>query len=81
MERWYGSTASGECHRLWSVIFSMGEHRFIQTLQAAMATGQTEGFKGFADQCMADYDLDGKGYAAVMCRKKGNGHDRCPLAG
>jgi 4-hydroxyphenylacetate 3-monooxygenase len=31
----------------------------IQTLQAAVATGQTERFKGFAEQCMAEYDLEG----------------------
>ena len=31
----------------------------IQTLQAAMATGQAERFKGFAEQCMAEYDLEG----------------------
>jgi 4-hydroxyphenylacetate 3-monooxygenase len=31
----------------------------VQTLQAAMASGQTEQFKGFAEQCMAEYDLDG----------------------
>jgi 4-hydroxyphenylacetate 3-monooxygenase len=31
----------------------------IQTLQAARATGQVERFKGFAEQCMAEYDLEG----------------------
>ena len=31
----------------------------IQTLQAAVATGQAERFKGFAEQCMAEYDLEG----------------------
>jgi len=31
----------------------------IQTLLASMATGQTAAFKGFAEQCMSEYDLDG----------------------
>jgi aromatic ring hydroxylase len=31
----------------------------IQTLEAAMADGQAERYKGFAEQCMAEYDLDG----------------------
>lgn len=31
----------------------------VQTLQMAMASGQAERFKGFAEQCMAEYDLDG----------------------
>jgi 4-hydroxyphenylacetate 3-monooxygenase len=31
----------------------------VQTLQAATASGQAEQFKGFAEQCMAEYDLDG----------------------
>jgi 4-hydroxyphenylacetate 3-monooxygenase len=38
-----------------------GSHEEIrrQTLLAAMAAGQTDRFKGFAEQCMAEYDLDG----------------------
>jgi 4-hydroxyphenylacetate 3-monooxygenase len=31
----------------------------IQTLQAALATGQADRFTGFAEQCMAEYDLNG----------------------
>ena len=31
----------------------------VQTLQLALASGQAEQFKGFAEQCMAEYDLDG----------------------
>lgn len=31
----------------------------IQTLLAAQATGQAEAFKGFAQKCMDEYDLDG----------------------
>ena len=31
----------------------------VITLELAQASGQTERFKGFAEQCMAEYDLDG----------------------
>jgi 4-hydroxyphenylacetate 3-monooxygenase len=31
----------------------------IQTLMAATMSGQVDGYKGFAEQCMAEYDLDG----------------------
>ena len=31
----------------------------IQTLEGAMATGQVDRMKEFAEQCMAEYDLDG----------------------
>ncbi len=31
----------------------------IQTLLAAMATGQADSYKGFAERCMNEYDLDG----------------------
>ena len=31
----------------------------VQTLQAAIGTGQADRFKDFAEQCMAEYDLDG----------------------
>src|SRR5438094_107733 len=31
----------------------------VATLQMAQASGNTQRFKGFAEQCMAEYDLDG----------------------
>jgi 4-hydroxyphenylacetate 3-monooxygenase len=31
----------------------------IHTLLSAMSTGKAEEFKGFAEQCMAEYDLEG----------------------
>jgi 4-hydroxyphenylacetate 3-monooxygenase len=31
----------------------------LQTLEGALATGQVAALKGFAEQCMAEYDLDG----------------------
>jgi 4-hydroxyphenylacetate 3-monooxygenase len=31
----------------------------VQTLQLALANGRAEQFKSFAEQCMAEYDLDG----------------------
>jgi 4-hydroxyphenylacetate 3-monooxygenase len=31
----------------------------VQTLQTALAKGQAERLKGFAEQCMAEYGLDG----------------------
>jgi 4-hydroxyphenylacetate 3-monooxygenase len=31
----------------------------VITLELAQASGQTQRFKGFAEQCMAEYDLDG----------------------
>ena len=31
----------------------------IEVLLNAMATGDADAFKGFAEQCMAEYDLDG----------------------
>jgi 4-hydroxyphenylacetate 3-monooxygenase len=38
-----------------------GDHEVIrfQTLQAAEASGAAAGYKGFAEQCMAEYDLSG----------------------
>jgi 4-hydroxyphenylacetate 3-monooxygenase len=38
-----------------------GNHESIrfETLFAAQGTGQTEQYKAFAEQCMAEYDLDG----------------------
>jgi 4-hydroxyphenylacetate 3-monooxygenase len=38
-----------------------GNHESIrfETLFAAEAMGQTSQYKGFAEQCMAEYDLDG----------------------
>jgi 4-hydroxyphenylacetate 3-monooxygenase len=38
-----------------------GNHESIrfETLMAAEGTGQTEQYKAFAEQCMAEYDLDG----------------------
>ncbi|MGH9679617.1 MAG: Pyoverdin chromophore biosynthetic protein pvcC, partial [Candidatus Acidiferrales bacterium] len=38
-----------------------GNHESIrmETLAAAEMTGQAAQYKGFAEQCMAEYDLDG----------------------
>ncbi|MDM3975313.1 4-hydroxyphenylacetate 3-hydroxylase N-terminal domain-containing protein [Mycobacterium marseillense] len=38
-----------------------GDHETVrfQTLMAYQASGEADSLKGFADQCMADYDLDG----------------------
>ena len=31
----------------------------IEMLTAQQASGQVDGYKGFAEQCLAEYDLDG----------------------
>ena len=31
----------------------------MEVLFAAMGTGKTDAYKGFAEQCMNEYDLDG----------------------
>jgi 4-hydroxyphenylacetate 3-monooxygenase len=31
----------------------------MEVLFSALATGQADEYKGFAEQCMAEYDLDG----------------------
>jgi aromatic ring hydroxylase len=53
-------TEFGGRHELYERNYA-GNHEEIrrQTLFAAMAIGQTARFKGFAEQCMAEYDLDG----------------------
>jgi 4-hydroxyphenylacetate 3-monooxygenase len=53
-------TEFGGRHELYEQNYA-GSHDLnrIQTLQAALADGQAERFKKFAEQCMAEYDLDG----------------------
>ncbi|KAF0080253.1 4-hydroxyphenylacetate 3-hydroxylase C-terminal domain-containing protein, partial [Streptococcus agalactiae] len=50
----------GGRHELYERNYA-GNHENIrmETLFAAMATGQVDQYKGFAEQCMAEYDLDG----------------------
>ena len=40
---------------------NIGNHESIrfETLMVADAMGQSKKYKGFAEQCMAEYDLDG----------------------
>jgi 4-hydroxyphenylacetate 3-monooxygenase len=53
-------TEFGGRHELYERNYA-GNHEEIrrQTLLAAMASGQADRLKGFAEQCMAEYDLDG----------------------
>jgi 4-hydroxyphenylacetate 3-monooxygenase len=53
-------TEFGGRHELYERNYA-GNHEEIrrQTLLAAMASGQTDRFKGFAEQCMAEYDVNG----------------------
>jgi 4-hydroxyphenylacetate 3-monooxygenase len=53
-------TEFGGRHELYERNYAGDSERIrVQTLQAALASGQAEHFKGFAEQCMAEYDLDG----------------------
>ncbi len=54
-----GSEFGGR-HELYERNYS-GNHESIrmEVLFAAMGSGQTERYKGFAEQCMSEYDLDG----------------------
>jgi 4-hydroxyphenylacetate 3-monooxygenase len=54
-----GSEFAGR-HELYERNYS-GNHENIrmEVLFSAMASGQTEQYKGFAEQCMGEYDLDG----------------------
>lgn len=54
-----GSEFGGR-HELYERSYG-GDHEGIkvQTLQAYQATGQASALKGFAEECMSDYDLDG----------------------
>jgi 4-hydroxyphenylacetate 3-monooxygenase len=53
-------TEFGGRHELYERNYS-GSHEQIRlhTLLTAIGTGQADRFKGFAEQCMAEYDLDG----------------------
>ncbi|MEU5553680.1 4-hydroxyphenylacetate 3-hydroxylase N-terminal domain-containing protein [Micromonospora sp. NPDC047793] len=53
-------TEFGARHELYERNYG-GDHEGIrvQTLQAYQANGQADALKGFADQCMSEYDLDG----------------------
>jgi 4-hydroxyphenylacetate 3-monooxygenase len=53
-------TEFGGRHELYEINYS-GSHEEIRryALLGAMGSGQVANFKGFAEQCMAEYDLDG----------------------
>ena len=53
-------TEFGGRHELYEINYS-GSHEEIRryALFGAMASGQVANFKGFAEQCMAEYDLHG----------------------
>jgi 4-hydroxyphenylacetate 3-monooxygenase len=53
-------TEFGGRHELYERNY-FGNHESIrfETLMVADATGQSKKYKGFAEQCMAEYDLDG----------------------
>jgi len=53
-------TEFGSRHELYERNY-FGNHESIrfETLMAADLTGQSAKYKGFAEQCMAEYDLDG----------------------
>jgi len=53
-------TEFGGRHELYERNYS-GSHEQVRlyTLLTAIGTGQADRFKGFAEQCMAEYDLDG----------------------
>jgi len=50
----------GARHELYEINYA-GSHEEIRidALRAAIASGQCERWKSFADQCMAEYDLNG----------------------
>jgi 4-hydroxyphenylacetate 3-monooxygenase len=50
----------GARHELYEINYA-GSHEEIRidALRAAIASGQYERWKSFADRCMAEYDLDG----------------------
>jgi len=53
-------TEFGGRHELYERNYPGGSELIrVGTLQAAMASGQAERFKSFAEQCMSEYDLDG----------------------
>jgi len=53
-------TEFGGRHELYEMnYFGNNERIRMETLMAADATGQSAKYKGFAEQCMAEYDLDG----------------------
>ncbi len=53
-------TEFGSRHELYELNYA-GNHEGIrlETLAYSMANGDTEKFQGFAEQCLAEYDLDG----------------------
>ena len=53
-------TEFGSRHELYELNYA-GNHEGIrlETLAYSTAIGDTEKFKGFAEQCLAEYDLDG----------------------
>jgi 4-hydroxyphenylacetate 3-monooxygenase len=53
-------TEFGSRHELYERTYS-GDHEAIRTeiLAAHTASGQVDRYKGFAEQCLAEYDLDG----------------------
>ena len=54
-----GSEFGGR-HELYERNYSgNSENIRMEVLFSALATGQADQYKGFAEQCMAEYDLDG----------------------
>ena len=54
-----GSEFGGR-HELYERNYSgNSENIRMEVLFSAMASGQVDQYKGFAEQCMAEYDLDG----------------------
>ncbi len=54
-----GSEFGGR-HELYERNYSGADENIrMEVLFAAMGTGQTEAYKGFAERCMSEYDLDG----------------------
>ncbi len=54
-----GSEFGGR-HELYERNYSGADENIrMEVLFAAMGTGQTEAYKGFAERCMNEYDLDG----------------------
>jgi len=54
-----GSEFGGR-HELYERNYSGADENIrMEVLFAAMGTGQTESYKGFAERCMSEYDLDG----------------------
>jgi 4-hydroxyphenylacetate 3-monooxygenase len=53
-------TEFGGRHELYERNYSGSNDAIrVHALLTAMASGQADRFKGFAEQCMAEYDLDG----------------------